>query len=309
MQHSTLIFSFPFLLFFVFSFFKNKLNKINISALILFIALGIFSTAYMKNYYKTYHFINFKGISENLVSWNNEYGKDNISHCININHPYYIDYYLEKQNEQINFKQYMNYGQKDMLELVKILNSSTTPYFSYSRCLGNISEIPDVIKVHYPFLVSYSNFGGRSETMLFSKIKSNSKISEPKKLKCFIYNYNVDSLQYQSINDLEFSSTFSEIIQQANNKYKRIKICAKAYILNNTKSIHLVVALSKKGGETYGYLSSNFSHFIETDNWGNVFLNYKIPELKYPENELKIYIWNPDKIESKIEYLNIDFYE
>ncbi len=308
-QHSTLIFSFPFLLFFLFSYVKENLNYWKISALTLYLLFGIISTIFINDFYTTYHFINFKGLSEKLISWNKEYGKESISHSININHPYYIDYYLAKQNESIQFKQYANYGFEDMLELVKIVNSSTTPFFSYTRCLGNKEEIKEVIKTQYPYLISYIDFGGRSETMLFSKTKTNKFIPEDSKTKFFNYDYSTDSLTYQNIDELEFSSTFSEILFKDENKYKKIKICSKAYIQNNSNDIHLVVALSNKDGETYEWVSSNFSNYIENESWGKVFLNYKIPELKFPLNELKVYIWNPKTNKAKIKNLTINFYE
>lgn len=309
LQNSTLIFSLPFFLFFVFSFLKANLSKFNITTLVLFIALGIFSTVYQNKFYKTYHFINFKGISEKLISWNNEYGKENISHSININHPYYIDYYLQRENESIKFKQYANYGQEDMLELVKIVNKSTTPYFTYSRCLGNITEITDVIKTQYPYLISYFDFGGRSETMLFSKEKPDTFIREHTVFKNFSYDYSKDSLTYLDINKLEFCSDFSEILYKDVNLIKKIKVSVKAYLQDNAKEIHLVMALSEKDGETYEWRGIKFSNYIENESWGTVFLNYKIPELKFPLNELKVYIWNPKTEKAKVKNLIINIYE
>ncbi|MFH0865420.1 MAG: glycosyltransferase family 39 protein [Bacteroidota bacterium] len=81
LENAVLIFSFPFLLFFLFSFIRKEYRIYNYIALAMLIVLGIFSSVFEKDYYSTYHFGEFRDIAKKTTEWNDEYGEKKYNTC------------------------------------------------------------------------------------------------------------------------------------------------------------------------------------------------------------------------------------
>ena len=88
--------------FLFFLLFRHRLDIYTISSLLILNIVGIYDTVYRSDYYNTYHFANFKGIAHDFSEWNTKFNNDNITYTININHPYYINYYLCRLNNNID---------------------------------------------------------------------------------------------------------------------------------------------------------------------------------------------------------------
>ncbi len=324
LQNSVLIFSMPFLFFFIFSFFDRKINFLKITFLILLAVTGVYNTVVAKDFYNTQHFGEFKGIAKTIVEWNNNYGENNITNTININNPYYIDYYLEKYNEKIKFEQYYNHGGEDILEMKRIVSRSQTTYFIYARLKWGPAEIPEIIKTNYPFLSAYKNYNDFSEIFLFSENKTKELVIEHKPIKKYFDGFEnfdnqnkiIDTINVFSGNrsfclkGIEFSPAYSEIIQKSKqDKYSKIKINIWGLVSDELNDLHLVLALSEKEGETFYWISYDFKYYIEKNKWGQVFMTIDFPELEYAQNELKIYVWNPKKQNAFIDDFEIEFFK
>ena len=167
LQKSILIFSFPFLLIFLFSFIKRHSSLI-VKIFFIFLAIaGIISTVIVKDYYNSQHFGEFKDIAKGISEWNKKYGSNKITAAISVNQPYYIDYYLEKYNDSTIFVQYDNRGKEDLLVLKKAIDSCKTPYFIYAWTKPCPFEISDLIMAKFPFIIKQKNYSGLSEITLF----------------------------------------------------------------------------------------------------------------------------------------------
>ena len=94
LQNSTLLFSFPFLLIFVFSGRDDGKKNFSYAATGLLLTITIFSTVFEKRFYPTNQFGVFKELAEHIVEWNAEVEKDALL-IGDLNLPFYIDNYTE----------------------------------------------------------------------------------------------------------------------------------------------------------------------------------------------------------------------
>lgn len=328
LQKSILIFSFPFLLMFIFSFIKKHSS---LTFKIFFISLaiaGTINTVFVKDYYNTQHFGEFKDIAKRIAEWNNEYGNNNITAAISVNQPYYIDYYLEKYNDTTKFVQYDNRGKEDLLGLKKAVDSCKTPYFIYVWTKPCPFEIPDIIMTKFPFIIKQKNYSGLSEITIFGKIDEPNSVEFIKPVysenntfgngnlwgnnEKFLNNEHSFSGEYSMKIDTTiiygptFSTTLSEIDCKKANK---IKVSFAVLTLTDFSKAILVLSLESKDNKIIQWTGSQFEYYLEKNKWGKVFLTAYIPGSFTSEDKIKIYVWNPGKESFFIDDFIIEFYE
>ena len=93
LQYSILIFSFPFLLIFIFSFFNDYKKIFTIACFALLTLTGIWSTTVEKKFYSTSFFGTFEELAQSSIDWDKKYGKSNVTTSINCISYDYINYY------------------------------------------------------------------------------------------------------------------------------------------------------------------------------------------------------------------------
>jgi uncharacterized membrane protein len=117
LQFSTLLFSFPFLLLFIFSFFPDIYGDIRATILMIIVGLlCIYSTVIGNEFYTTNHFGVFKELAQKTIKWDEQYGEKNITRAIDLCHPNYIQYYFRKFNVKPDFAIYQT-GNPDGINL------------------------------------------------------------------------------------------------------------------------------------------------------------------------------------------------
>lgn len=295
--------------------------------LILLAAIGIYNTVFVSNYYNKQHFGEFKDIAKNIAEWNNQYENKNITYAISVNGPYYIDYYLEQFNTDIHFKQYNNTGGKDLIELKRIVDKSETPYFIYAWTKPCPSEINEIIRIKYPYILKQINYDGLSEITLFSKSNKKGSLKDAEPLFSVYNNFeekelwgkdsgildslNVHSGKYSFKFDsaVEYGPTYSTSIAGISEQcVQNIKICLWAYMKNTIGNTPLVISIESNKGEKNIWAARNIENFININEWCPVFFNYKLPDNISEYNKIKIYIWNNSKKEIYVDDIQINFY-
>jgi len=199
LQRSVLIFSFPFLIFLIFSLVK-EVNKpsVKVVATMGFLIFGVVNTVYGQSFYKSNFFGVLKEIAESSVKSIEKYGTQNITKTTNIVHPYFIDYYLDRQEKPIEYvayvpdpqkDRYINNGREELGKIIDIVNNSSTDYYLYCWS-GKYSpnEITEIIQDKYPCIVE-RDYYFNSEYYVFSKVNGANCID--------------DDLVFQSTNDFE----------------------------------------------------------------------------------------------------------
>ena len=316
LQYSVLLFSFPFLLFFLFSFLPSKLNTLTLIFVFIIGTTGIYDTVFSQKHYTVNHFANFKGIAKDFYDWNKKHNND-ITNIININNPYYINYYLNKYNAEIEFKQNINLGGKDIADLKLIVDSCKSQYFAFAWLRPSPSEIPDIIKSKFPYLIVHNNYNDLSEDYLFSKIdisySSDAKHVISNKPEITIFNgfeskkdlWGKDSslLEKNKIKDgiyslqlnksTEFSPTYDHLLSEITKKpVKKIEISIYAYTPDSPENLNLVISIESKNKNNKIWATSEFKHYAEAGKWYPVFLNYTFTKSPSVNDRIKIYVWN-----------------
>ena len=104
-----------------------------------------------------------------LKIMNSIFNKDSITYTINTNNLYYINYYLIRLNEKIDFKENIIKTDEELNDFKQIVDSSKRRYFAFAWARPSPAEIPDIIRRKYPYLVVKNNYNKLSEDFLFSK--------------------------------------------------------------------------------------------------------------------------------------------
>jgi len=284
-------------------------------------------TVFINKFYQQQHFGQFKGVAEHIATWNRELGKENVTNTTVVNAPYYIHFYLDKMETGIEFALYNNQGGKDLLELTEIVKNANTSYFAFGWTKPCPPEMEEVIKYRFPFVVEKHEYGGLSAVTLFSKTKPDNYITEPEpvftmkndfekpgdqnanpaafdSIRLFSgkYSFHLDSLN-------EYSPGFATKIGEMNaGNFDEIRIKVMAFCSDSIRDLPIVISVDNVQKGNYIWASSKIENFAGPNEWAPAFFVFFLPEIISPEDDLKIYIWNPKKQVVYLDDLTISCY-
>jgi uncharacterized membrane protein len=328
LQNSVLIFSFPFLILFLFSFANPGFNRINAVLLIILNLALVSDFLFISSYYSKQHFGEFKDVARTIDDWNKRLGIDNVNQVIVVNNPWYIHYYLDQYNFPGKFAQYDNKGGKDIIALRRILESSNTPYFIYAWTKPAPDEIEDIILHFYPYVIEGNDYQGLSKVSLYGKKCFTGLCDHPKPVYSVSFDYDqpdLSDIDPEMITNTKFTTppnslfldkTFEygpafkcELGTVSNGDFNVIKIQCDALASADTCDAKLVASIDTKSGKNLMWTSSDFKYYIDNNKWGKVFLTIKIPNEIKNSDVLKIYTWNLGLEEVYIDNMKIRFYK
>lgn len=320
LQYSILLFSFPFLLLFAFSFVKQEFNHFNKITLGIFSLILVYSTVIEKDYYHQQHFTEFKALAKKIIYWTDNYTDKDITKTLNLNHPFYINYYLKKLNRPIPVltKRYAEPGGFDSLRT--IVDQTQTTYFIYGwSSVYNFPEAEDYIRTKYGIVVSRDTFLNSGIT-LYKKgeppvlFKVNNDFEK-------VHQWENDSLlrskdvshsgKYSSkYSELtEFGPTYKLASQKMVSPHAKIKASVWVYTEDLTMNAHLVVDIQRKGVPSL-WRSAEVKNFIkEKKHWTKMTIICAAPISQNNEGQAVIYVWNPDKKTFFIDDFEIEVIE
>ncbi len=328
LQDSVLLFSFPFLIFLLFSFFDEPLNRFKMVLLALWGLVCLGSTVIEKDYYHSQHFGEFRDVALHVAKWDKVYGADSITRAISVNNPWYIEYYLKQYGCYDTFEQYDNRGGTDLLELRHIVRRSQRPYFLYAWTKPAPLEIDDIVSEKYPFIIQRIDYGDLSAITLYGLRLPAGGLKQETPVVGYINGFEHPALwgedtarvvqdpvhsgshSYFIDSTAEYgptlSRTFSQITLHTIHLIKaRVWVKAPVPVHN----VYLVLSIEAPNGKTLVWRAANLEYFTDTDSWSQVFLDYKLPEIKSYGDRLKVYIWNNGHQQFYIDDMGIAFYE
>ena len=137
---------------------NDKYKKITIILITAICGSTIFAN---DTTFKEYTFGNFRDMANEIIKLNTKYNNDSTERIIQLNHPSYINYYLNRLgHKDLRFAQYVNHGENEQLmELKKIVQESKKNYFINAYFMLQ-SSIDDIIKAKYPFVTDNINSTG-----------------------------------------------------------------------------------------------------------------------------------------------------
>ena len=306
-QYSTLLFVFPFLLMFIFSFIgegKFKLIKI-LSGLIM--AVAIFTLIFNRQHYSLMYRQGFDGAAINIKSdYNSFEGKKAI--VVHSPETRMYDFYFDKfMIEGDVFKYDVKSQPKDLLDFI---NKERADIVFYSWADYRDLSVLALLKTQYPYVIKRENFFN-SEYYILSKNKPK-KISEAENTKTLstIEGKNGEPLYIASKKG--YSQAVEEIISANNtNENTVLNIAAEFRHIEKNSSDLLVFDLQDKSGNSVSWSAANLSDFIsdnsENDSIYYVTLSKRIMSL-YPLPDtciLKSYIWKRDTLKLELEKMSL----
>lgn len=158
LQHSVLLFSFPFLIMLLFSWLPYDENsKWSYSyVFVLMIPLLLYITIH-KPFRLTDHFGRLKEIVETYINVEEEYGRSKVDVLFNVDANYFVDYYLNRYQHNPDTYWYCMFhtGRNDELQqLLSLVNSSNADYFVYGwSTRESYPAAEDIIRDKFPCLI------------------------------------------------------------------------------------------------------------------------------------------------------------
>lgn len=296
LQHSTLLFSFPFGLLFVFGITRFQQNLALVFSLLLLTGISFDSLA-LRQFYSTEHFGVFQELTEEAV----EVKKNHPNALIigDVHSPFYLDYYSDGEGV------FQLYDVAEFKALAQLHQMAADPkadvcYYAWST-KRQYPETHAVIRHHFPkFLNSGELFNsgwilyGRSEsaeapTHSFKGMKNSNWNLNPSGLSAtdstFKYSLN-DSVQYGPTLELSLdgTETKSKVLLEATTE------------LDSTTA--MVVFAIDSAGVQIDWQGGKLVNQTVTEESSTCVFEFQFPE-EIPENsKLKLYGWLPKKGET-----------
>ncbi|MHC1775553.1 MAG: glycosyltransferase family 39 protein [Lentimicrobium sp.] len=306
LQHSVLIFSFPFLIALLFSF-ADKLPSRITSIVVLFILFaGTFQTIAGNRYYRKQHFGEFRGVAGAIDQWNRTYGRQNITTAVNVNNPWYLNFYLDQtEGGRTTFVQSDNRGGLHLDTLARILDTCRTPYFIYAWTKQAPFEVNDMVLARFPCVVGQVNFDQLSEATLYSKLPLNCINEQPDTLYKVAFNpaiLKIDSLEYSP----GYSGLTPDLLKGMPAGHPE-NLIASVDVFSETPETGalLVVSFEDENGKSLQWQGARADLFCRPGYWSKTRLTVPLTDEKIINSHTKVYFWNPKKSKLLIKTLTI----
>jgi hypothetical protein len=237
------------------------------------------------------HYGVFKEIGVAINDANTKFGKENITFAANFNHVNYINYYVDNDlTETIS-----DWDQPEALNLlVERAKNAQTEYFGYAY--SNKFHVPmfiEAIRYYYPEVIQtvQTRF---SIFILFKKSNRKRNFGTP------INNLASDSIKTtQDEFSLEGTMAVKDL-PKLKNRFEYFYLKCKTKTLD-TVPVYLTVTVQrngdfwKRGEDLAVYYSYDHGLFAKVGEEKNTICAFELPNDILPTDELKFYIWNPNK--------------
>ncbi|HPT13992.1 MAG TPA: glycosyltransferase family 39 protein [Bacteroidales bacterium] len=330
LQHPVLIFSFVFLLFFLFSFGGDRLKPVHSAILAVFLIAGVYSTAGYGNYYHKQHFGEFRDVAKQILTVGAKYGKQNVTNIVSANNPYYITYYFDKQDDSALLSM-TNVTNDSLKSLGQKVRNCGTPYLLYAWTKPSPAEAEDIIEALYPYRLLDIDYGGLSELYVFSKTRPENYSEKEKTIAERQMTFEENPLPipqenlskgfaYSGANSMKVDSAIEYspglVIEPGNTEgfTGECKAVAEAWVWfdREPKEAILVLSLEVPGKEPLIWKGAVISNYASAGNWYRVLQTVIIPEKTDANAVIKAYIWNKGREhffvdEMKLSLKQLDF--
>lgn len=301
LQYSSMQFSLPFLLMFLFSFFPELPNTQKSLLVVGLMGLNLFTLCTVRKHYTVFYKQPYDEMAKASVATIKQFGEQNVSIALNIVDGF-MDYYTAKYhlpfhiyNAEINkFKEFRSF-----------VYTQQSNYF----VAGHLpQEYIEIVKEQYPYMISKMDAYACS-IYCFSKTKDKKVIDEK-----VVFSKNLSPvLAIKLDSTMEYSPNFTIKLSEITNG-KNNCITIKAALHSNDTSANPVLVMDihhndkmiKWLGAEYFWFNSNPS---KTNNVYVSQLTADIAPKDLIAAELKVYVWNRNKKGVFIDSLSIEVTE
>ena len=318
LQSSVLIFSFPYLIFFIFSYLP-KLSKLWLTfSLFIIMFIGSITLIFGREHYKIFYKSGFNESAKAIVHFTKSHNRNDALLIANVFHPFYIDYYFNKYHSPIKCDMYdLSKETIKANEFDSLVSHTEKKYILLASLKHTPFEYISIIEKYFPVLTYYDE-GNGYEMYIYSRYTPKSVNIIDKKIKySYKLNFN-DSLQNKKNKGLkinqnqEFSPGFTINTDSLNlNGFEFVYFSAS--ISSDSSNINPLLVFSvENNNKTIYWHSTSSSDFITPNKKSNeIFYGLRLTNTKLPQKGaiIKAYIWNHNKDNFYINNLAIQIRE
>jgi uncharacterized membrane protein len=310
LQYSVLIFTFPFLLFFIFSSIKALPSLFNWLLVTLVLATGIYGLVVERKHYTVFYHQPIQELVKNTLSTTDAYhGKTT---TILMNQPKkYVGYYLHKYDSDLKMDYWSEKDFQSYIAFRKYLESLKTDLFIAANLR---TDYLILVKQFFPYEVARAKgftylYKAFSKTDLNSKFPTDVVFRESLRMntstKSSYFTFDSSYVETDSTSRLprfhfsptnEFGPAFKcALLPVMTNGYNVVNITMKVKEIKKDNLASIVVSFDK-AGESVFWQEKPFSYFIDsTESEGTVFYSISLRDLGFKitdQHTLSAYIWN-----------------
>lgn len=298
LQNSTLVFSFPFFLVFLFSGWKDENPRHNLIAVYAITLLLIVDTVVSSGFYKKDHFGVFKELAGHVSDWNEKLEGDALL-IGDYNSPFYIHYYLD-QIDSLEFNLYRTTDENGLKDLKSEITSSRYSNAIYSwSTVNQAPEVEEIIREKYWKEADRKTYFN-SEAVMFELAERPDSDAEFRFEQNSQWSYKQEKVLRDSISgnrilmdgESPYGPTYLLALDSnLVNSEKEIITRVEFEGLHENTEVQLVYEqINQEGG--YVWESDLIGRQVVSDSLDWAVLHY---ELKPNENpgDLKMYLWSP----------------
>jgi len=327
LQFSTFTFSLPFLLMFIFSFYKELKSSIKTAVVVIVLFINYFTLFYScRNHWPVF----YRQPYEEMALMSNDaigaFGEKNVS-IAHAAMPGFVDFYFDKYRNKFN---YLRVDQPDTKVFLAYLENEKTDYF----VAGNLPlEYYQLIKERYPFVIS-KNEGFTFTVYCFSKVKPKEEIKETvvfsenqsevfltKNKKSYweknqnmsedpvypgVFYMELDSTQEYSTG---FSAKLNDIIKA---RHSILNVSAEISVGKEKSNPTIVVAIEDEGKSLLWRGSGHDEYKTKDLFFNSIYVSHLFSGMdleKHPNATIKIYVWNRDKKAALVRNFKVEVIE
>ena len=320
LQNSTLLFSFPFLLIFLFSFLKDLPSKGKYIAVAGLIFTGV-STLWQANHFFTKRpFANFKDVIAVSLEESKNHSKQDLLSFSNTNDSAYFYYYFNQFHDTLHFDIPQFYGKQEVVNAFNLIDSENHEVIMFSFAGVPIPlEVYENAKLKYP-TVEKRQRSFNSEVLLLSKNKAERKKVFSANFETTNPNWEIaphswnDSIfysppkAYHLSQEVEYAATFRTPLKNlSSKKHPWLTVSLK---LKHANIQNLIVVFDvRRNGESIYWRGYDTQAFYKENQWYSFLNVWKRTEDLEDDDELLIYLWNKDHGQFFIDDFEINNYE
>ncbi|HLG02169.1 MAG TPA: hypothetical protein VI731_01150, partial [Bacteroidia bacterium] len=344
LQHSVLLFSFPFLLLFLFSWIP-AIEKFRFAPLLPLgyaFALAAFVLVY-RPYRLTNHFGRLKEIAAIAIETEKNYGKTNVACAFSVDYPFYVGYYFDRLNYQPSqVLSTVNNGWDELAPFRKLVENAKGDYFVYGWSTRfSPLEATEIIREKYPYLLE-QKYWFNSAVFVFGKNIPARKAALPQPLLfASLNNYgspaSLFTTQFVSKNALQWSvpckpwtddfawkpsmeknellgsvCRFSsearipvrDVVQHPDHE---IYLASRVKFADKAGKIRLVIEFERDGKQLY-YNSIDSKTQVDAEKfntWQMVYFGIRLPADLRSSDMLHVYIYTPDGKPALVDFIHL----
>lgn len=294
LQLSSLSFSVPFLLMFLFSFLKEFLLKWKVLLVFLVLSINTYSLIIQRKHYQLFYNQNYEAFAKKAFKTIDLYSSSNTSIAL-VTPEGFMDYYFKKYNRSFEFYRCNN----DIKSFRKYVEQSSSNYF----VAGNLPfEYLQIIKEQFPYKIDKEE-GFTLNLYCFSKLKINEELYD----KQLFYSENATNISMDSL--MEYSPNFSAKLKDiTKGRHNIINASAEISCTDSLNSPILVMDINSVNGLKVWRGSERST--IRTQQ--RIYISQLLSEIdieKYADAVINVYLWNKDKKSVKIKNIKVETIE